>query len=251
MILYEYPFNERVRTLLRLEDLHQKLHFFLQRTQAYDHQIALELVFELTEVLSRSDLKSEILQELTRQKLALQASFANPHQQSRDLNALAEQIESVRTALVGAKGKTGQHLLQIEWLSTIRNRLVIPGGASEFDLPSYHAWQQKPHEERLRDLSLWISPFIPFFDAMKLVLSLLRENGRGLDLTAEQGAYERLLRDNTAYQMLRLEVEEHRYIPEISANKYMLRIRFTEQDSQFKLQMVHDNVPFRLILCNF
>ncbi|UCF26430.1 MAG: cell division protein ZapD, partial [Ralstonia sp.] len=28
MILYEYPFNERIRTLLRLEDLFERLDFF-------------------------------------------------------------------------------------------------------------------------------------------------------------------------------------------------------------------------------
>ncbi|MEB0284782.1 hypothetical protein, partial [Sphingomonas sp. 10B4] len=29
LIVYEYPFNERIRTLLRLEDLYEKFIFFL------------------------------------------------------------------------------------------------------------------------------------------------------------------------------------------------------------------------------
>ncbi|QOH34451.1 cell division ZapD domain protein [Burkholderia cepacia] len=34
MILYEYPFNERIRTLLRLEDLFERFAFFwLRRTR--------------------------------------------------------------------------------------------------------------------------------------------------------------------------------------------------------------------------
>ena len=34
--------------------------------------------------------------------------------------------------------KTGQHLRENEWLMSIKNRTGIPGGACQFDLPSYH-----------------------------------------------------------------------------------------------------------------
>ena len=67
MIIYEYPFNERIRTLLRLEDLHERYSFFLHQGHALQHHVALTTVFEMLEVASRSDLKSDLLQELERQ----------------------------------------------------------------------------------------------------------------------------------------------------------------------------------------
>ena len=41
MIVYEYPFNERIRTLLRLEDLYEKFKFFVQQEHPMQHHVAL------------------------------------------------------------------------------------------------------------------------------------------------------------------------------------------------------------------
>ena len=40
-------------------------------------------------------------------------------------------------------------------------------------------------------------------------------------------------------------------IPEISANKYMLWVRFTSQGGDLKPKPLEDDVPFELTLCNF
>ena len=68
MIIYEYPLNERVRTLLRLEDLYDRVHFFLGKTHQHAHHACLTGIFEIVEVASRADLKSDLLQELDRQR---------------------------------------------------------------------------------------------------------------------------------------------------------------------------------------
>ena len=62
MILYEYPLNERVRTLLRLEDLFDRLEFFARREHPLDHHVALGTLFEVLDVAGRADLKSDLLQ---------------------------------------------------------------------------------------------------------------------------------------------------------------------------------------------
>ena len=45
LILYEYPLNERIRTLLRLEDLFERLDFFAGREHPLDHHVALTTLF--------------------------------------------------------------------------------------------------------------------------------------------------------------------------------------------------------------
>ena len=50
MILYEYPFNERIRTLLRLEDLFERFTFFLTQEDPREHHAALTTLFEIAEV---------------------------------------------------------------------------------------------------------------------------------------------------------------------------------------------------------
>ena len=78
MITYEYPLNERVRTLLRLEDLFDRVDFFVAQESPLDHQAGLLSIFEILEVASRGDLKSDLLQELDRQRLFLEALRNNP-----------------------------------------------------------------------------------------------------------------------------------------------------------------------------
>ncbi|MFY7858753.1 MAG: cell division protein ZapD, partial [Limnohabitans sp.] len=61
MILYEYPFNERIRTYLRLQQLFNRMGQLMVRTEAVDHHFALTTLFEIIEVASRSELKSDVL----------------------------------------------------------------------------------------------------------------------------------------------------------------------------------------------
>jgi hypothetical protein len=71
LILYEYPLNERVRTLLRLEDLFERLDFFTAGEHAFQHHVALTTLFDILDIAARADLKSDLLQELERQRQAL------------------------------------------------------------------------------------------------------------------------------------------------------------------------------------
>lgn len=98
----------------------------------------------MLEVAGRADLKSDLLQELERQKQTLTSFKSHPNVQAERLNQVLEEVDRVSSALVGVQGKTGQHIRDNEWLMSIRGRTIIPGGACEFDLPSYYAWQRRP-----------------------------------------------------------------------------------------------------------
>ena len=64
VISYEYPLSERVRTLLRLEDLYERVDYFCAKNDPLEHHVALLSIFEILEVSGRADLKSDLLQEL-------------------------------------------------------------------------------------------------------------------------------------------------------------------------------------------
>ena len=64
MILYEYPFNERIRTYLRLEQLYRRLGELVSRAHSMDHHFALATIFEIMDVAARADLKSDVLKDL-------------------------------------------------------------------------------------------------------------------------------------------------------------------------------------------
>ncbi|MBP6616072.1 MAG: cell division protein ZapD, partial [Aquabacterium sp.] len=58
MILYEYPFGESIRTMLRLEHLFDRLGLLMHREDPVDHHYALSTIFEVMDVASRADLKT-------------------------------------------------------------------------------------------------------------------------------------------------------------------------------------------------
>lgn len=251
MIVYEYPFNERIRTLLRLEDLYEKFLFFLHQEHPLQHHVALATIFEMLEVAGRADLKSDLLQEMERQKQMLLGFRSNPNVLPERLDSILSDVDRCSSALMAAQGKTGQNIRDNEWLMSIRGRTIIPGGACEFDLPSYYAWQHDSPQQRFNDISKWFAPMTPLFDAISLVLRLLRESGKTAKTIAQAGSYQQMLQGKV-YQMLRLTIEPALgAIPEISANKYMLWVRFTSQDGDMKPKSFENEVPFELTLCNF
>ena len=250
MITYEYPFNERIRTLLRLEDLFDRVRYFLARQDALDHHAALLTLFEILEVASRADLKSDLLQELERQKQVLLSFRNNPEISEEVLNQVITEIEQASTALFNMTGKIGQYLRENEWLMSIKQRTGIPGGVCEFDLPSYHYWLHRDAGSRAFDLHGWINPLYPVRDASAIVLRLLRESGKPTKIVAQQGLFQQML-GGRVVQMVGIRLPQtSEFIPEISANKYALNIRFAIFGDDARPHTSNSNVEFELTLCN-
>ena len=110
----------------------------------------------------------------------------------------------------------------------IKQRAAIPGGVCEFDLPAYHYWLNQEPAARQHDLAgmdrAVRSRSAP---ASAIVLRLLRENGRASRHTAYRGVFQLMLTTTKVAQLLRLTLQRDLpCVPEISANKYALNIRF-------------------------
>lgn len=250
MITYEYPFNERIRTLLRLEDLFDRARYFLARQDALDHHAALLTLFEILEVASRADMKSDLLQELERQKQVLLSFRNNPEISEEVLNRVIAEIEQASSALFNMTGKIGQYLRENEWLMSIKQRTGIPGGVCEFDLPSYHYWLHRDSGSRAFDLHGWVNPLYPVRDASAIVLRLLRESGKPAKIVAQQGLYQQML-GGRVVQMVGIRLpQDSEFIPEISANKYALNIRFATFGDDARPHTSSSTVEFELTLCN-
>ena len=162
--------------MLRLEDLFSRLDQLVKGDDHCGHHMALSVIFEILEVTSRGELKSDLLQELERQKRILAALRNNPEISEDALDNMLGNIETVSSQLLAFSGKIGQHIRENEWLMLIKQRAGIPGGMCEFDLPSYHYWQHQDASVRRQHMEEWISPMRPIYDALKILLKLLREN---------------------------------------------------------------------------
>lgn len=250
MILYEYPFNERLRTYLRLEQLYRRLGELLTRAHSVDHHFALITIFEIMDVGARTDLKTDVLKDLERQKNMLEVLRDNPDISQHMLHQVARKVEQCFSAINEQSGKTGQALAENEWLMSIRSRIGIPGGTCGFDLPAYHTWLNIDPRYRQRDLEDWAAELAPLGQSLELILQLLRETGVAQRVAAEQGVFQQAMPAGRTFQLLRLRMDPNlNLIPEISGNRLLVSVRLLRSENGSKPQPCAEDASFELTLC--
>lgn len=248
MTLYEYPLNERIRSYLRLEYLFDRLVFFSKRTDPREHQVAVSTIFDILDAIERTDVKTAVLQDLERNRATFNELRDHPAVAQDRLHGVLTSLETAAERL-SVQGRPGQSLRENEWLSSVRGKLTMPGGASQIDLPSYYAWQCRSDADRGRDLEQWCATLDALRDGLRLVLQLLREGGQSQACMAERGTYQQMLGGRT-FQLARVWLEsEAGQFPEISANKYVVWVRFAHQAGESKARHVEADVSFHMALC--
>ncbi len=250
MVLYEYPFNESIRTMLRLEHLFDRLGQLMVREAPVDHHFAIATIFEIMDVASRADLKSDLLKDLERQKAQLNGYRGNPSISEAALDEVIARIDHAFHGLNQLAGKAGHALTANEWLMSIRSRISIPGGTCEFDLPAYYAWQQFDPARRKADLAQWTAPLMPLAEALQVLLGLLRDSGVPHKVAATGGHYQQSLAAGRSYLLLRVQIDPAlELVPEISGHRLMVLIRLMRQDAEGRLRPSGSEASFDLTLC--
>ena len=249
-VVYEYPFNESIRTMLRLEHLFDRLGQLVGRDAPVDHHFALATIFEIMDVASRADLKSDLLKELERHKAQFQGFRGHPGISEAALDEVVARMDHAFNGLNQLNGKAGQSLAANEWLMSIRSRINIPGGTCEFDLPAYYAWQQHDPDRRRADLHGWIDTLSPLAEALHVLLGLLRDSGAAQRMVAVGGQFQQSLPQGKVYQLMRVRVDAAGgLVPEISGHRLMVLIRFMRPDAEGRLRSAAVDTTFELRLC--
>ena len=251
VILYEYPFNERIRTYLRLEHLFRRLGELVERDSPTDHHFAITTIFEIMDVAARADLKTDVLKDLEKQKHVLSGFRGNPAISEGVLDDVTNRLEACFAALNGLSGKAGHSLTENDWLMSIRSRVGIPGGTCEFDLPAYFAWQHTSPGARKLDLQRWIAPLVPLAESIRVLLTLLRDSGAPQKVVAPSGLYQQTLPQGRTFQLARLHLDPALgLIPEISGNRLIVTVRLMRHTSDDRLHASTDDSAFELALCS-
>lgn len=250
VILYEYPFNERIRTYLRLEQLFKRLAALVPRDHPLDHHYAIQTLFEIMDVASRADMKSDVLKDLDRQKQALAGFRGNPAISESALESAIAQLDTCFSQIADVPGKPGQALTENDWLMAIRSRIGIPGGTCEFDLPAYFHWQHLATDQRQADLSAWSRTLAPLAEAVVLLLKMMRETGAPQKVVSSGGQFQQNLPQGRTFQLLRLRIDPSSgLVPEISGNRLMFSVRLMRLGEDHRLHPAGEDASFELALC--
>ena len=251
VLTFEFPLNERVRTLLRLEDLFCKILTCIKEAEPHHHHVAMLNLFQIIDVMDRGDLKNELMHDLEKHRALLAFFRSNPKIDKAKLNETLDLVNTQVDQLKSVTPKPVQELKQNDWLMAIKQRGIIPGGLCEFDAPSYHFWLNQSESKRREDLHGWLSHILPVYQALELVLNLLRGSGESQSLMADNGSYQQMLASSKQVQMARIEVDKAlNCYPEISANKYAIHIRFMRMNEQRQSSTCQQEVHFKLTLAS-
>ncbi|QMU62508.1 MAG: cell division protein ZapD [Gammaproteobacteria bacterium] len=252
-ICYEQPLNERMRTFLRYEELTRRFNFFAKQESSSDSHAALLTLIEILSLVSRGDLKQELLKELKRQIDTLEQLSNKPKLNTSKLTEILSIHKNTFDHLHTIRGQIGHHLKENDFLNSIRQRAVIPGGTCDFDLPEYHHWLSLSFNQRSKVLLEWIEPFEIVQQSVYQALRLIRESTQYVNKSAANGFYDQNLDPNSPNQLIRIAIaKKHNFFPECSAGKHRFSIRFLLQnDPNTTPKQTGVSIDFKLACCTF
>ncbi len=251
-MIYEFPLNERIRTLIRLEQLFSQIEHFAQGTSEWDSRAAVGGLLDIVTIFSRSDVRSELLKELERHHQVLARLARNQSTDQEKLQQFVDRIESLSQQIRGINGKLGTQLLDCGLFKSILQRSSIPGGTCCFDLPGYHYWLQQPASHRREDISFWTEPFLPVQKGVDFILNTIRHSNLPSEESAQAGFFQQNLDRSLPFQMIRIGVDSQLpYYAEISGGKHRFTIRFMEPEFLEKAKQANADIPFQLTRCLF
>lgn len=251
-ITYEQPLNERVRTFLRVEFLFEQLNHYIDDPNEWNNRNAISALIEVIDFLSRLDIKTELIKELERHTVIISSLENTPGVDIQRLKIILGEISNSLKTLRNANFQPGQVLRQNEFITSIKQRISIPGGTCNFDLPGYNFWLKSQNVDKTRQLKEWHKDISVINQAVKLALELIRNSSNPAIETATRGFYQQSIESDTACQLIRVKLPpESTYYPEISGGKHRFTVRFMEQSSMNQRpSQTGDDVEFELHCCN-
>jgi cell division protein ZapD len=251
MAEYEQPINERMRTFMRLEFLYQQMLYNSELEADWATRAATSSLLEIMAILTRGDVRSDVMKELDHQIEGLQRFESQPEVDEQRLRNLIANLTTSRDELDAAGTGFLQSLKDCEFLSSIKHRSAIPGGTCEFDLPEYSHWLRQTYERRQQDLQRWLGTIRPVCDAVIEVLWLIRESAQPIDKVATNGMYQHRMQRDTSCRLLRVNLPDNSLLyPEISGSQHRFTVRFLEWSTiDSRAVQTKEDVEFKISIC--
>lgn len=243
-VLFEHPLNEKMRTWLRLEFLLQQLYNYPTLTDISSALPFFRSVSDLLDVLERGDVRTEMLKELDRQQQKMLQWDGVPGVDNDRVRALRSELKQCAAVLMAAP-RLGQAVREDRLISSVRQRLSIPGGCCSFDLPGLHIWLHLPQTVRDQQVNIWLKTFDPLHSALTITLDLVRHSEPFKNQISLNGFFQDNAEDADLLRM-RIPLVSQLY-PQVSGHKTRYAIRFLSLDSENGV--VPNRLSFELACC--
>ncbi|PID66457.1 MAG: hypothetical protein CR975_02820 [Gammaproteobacteria bacterium] len=252
--MYEHPFGERIKLLMRLEIIFKQAIGHQKARDQYETQMCLNALFALLNLTNRYELRLVMLKELERiHRMLLQIKTLDDVSESRFAETL-DQLNHCKKILHGLNSKHIDRLRNIEFLNTIKLRNIHETGSYLFEIPELRYWLLQRPEHRSGQIKQWLEDFTPFKETTDFLLHLIRDNANAEEGVAKNGVYIKTMASKTnVCQLLRIKIDErHNVYPSISGDGYRFVIRFMHQKQvDIRAKQAVEDVHFSFETCGF
>lgn len=248
-IAYEHPLDEKTRVYLRIEALLLQIEAGINGVDAVCYPLFFGGLFNLLDLLERTDVRADLIKDLERREGRLQAYIDHPAVDQATLHAIHGELQRVLQALCEGH-KFGYALRENRFLATLRQRMGVMGGQCHNELPELKLWLQQSTQARSEQAQLWFEQLSVLQHALQVELKMLREQAEFESLVAENGSWQS---NDEKLSLLRIRVPaELPVFPLISGHRQRFSIRFMQsqgmQGSQERLSY-NEQVTFQLARC--
>lgn len=249
-VKYEHPLNEKIRTFLRIEYIWQQLENSLQLENGANCISSLQNLLQLLEINERQDLKSETIKYTDKLIVKFHKIRNQTDVDADKVDDIIEDLAITLNKIKSVVGKLSAGLCSNEWLSMIRQKVLVPGALSPSDLPFLHYWQKFPLNQRLQQLADWQLAFEPLVQSIQKILYFTRKTSNIYEVSSLNGNYQKIMDTQFEPQLITVEIPAKlNTYPEISGNRSRIAIRFLQTDLIHKSVLFDNNFDFKLAVC--
>ena len=244
--LYEEPVQEKIRKFIKIEFLLNKIYYFKGKDNKSENYISLLALCELYEILSRSDIKSELIREIETQNTYLQKIKEIPQADSSKLNSVLEKQSQLLKLIYSIEINYLDHLER-----DILFKTILKNSFTQLQPASNDFWLSRDILNRKTQIDLWLEPLIFIKRSIDFILEVIRKSGRFEDRVAEKGFFVEKLDPKKNILLVRVTLtSDLYYYPQISVGKQRLTIMFMTKDDKNNLVPHQEDLTFILTTCS-
>lgn len=248
--IYELPLNERLRTFMRIEFLYSRLKYFSSNLDDnWQTRTVIHTLLEIYSILSRTDVRREVLADLDRYIMQMQRFQSAPDADNNMVNDVLEDLDSIKDQVVDVGTDYLLKLREDEFIASLLHRHTLPGGKAEFDMPKYKFFLESNKKNVVLQINSWIDVMRPICEGIDKLMWIIRESNEPIATVAVGGQYNHQIERRTQISLVRIITNDTNVYPEISGGRHLIAVRFFNQNRDGEYVQFEDNVEFKISLC--
>ena len=248
--IYELPLNERLRTFMRIEFLYSRLKYFSSNLDDnWQTRTVIHTLLEIYSILSRTDVRREVLADLDRYIMQMQRFQSAPDADNNMVNDVLEDLDSIKDQVVDVGTDYLLKLREDEFIASLLHRHTLPGGKAEFDMPKYKFFLESSKKNVVLQINRWIDVMRPICEGIDKLMWIIRESNEPIATVAVGGQYNHQIERRTQISLVRIITNDSNVYPEISGGRHLIAVRFFNQNRDGEYVQFEDNVEFKISLC--